>query len=80
MSTFETYAAHQSFAPAIRRQTKARGGPGRIFAKAFGALLTWQARQLQRAHLAELDDRLLRDMGLTRSDVAREAAKPFWRA
>lgn len=33
----------------------------------------------QRRHLSMLDDRLLRDIGLTRRDVDVEAAKPFWR-
>jgi uncharacterized protein YjiS (DUF1127 family) len=37
------------------------------------------ARSRQRRALAELDDRLLRDIGLTAYDVTREASKPFWR-
>jgi len=36
-------------------------------------------RARERAHLAELDERMLRDMGITRLDVAGEADKPFWR-
>lgn len=36
-------------------------------------------RRRQRLHLAELDDRLLADVGLTRCDVKRECSKPFWR-
>jgi len=36
------------------------------------------SRSRQRRALAELDDRLLRDIGLTRYDVALEASKPFW--
>jgi uncharacterized protein YjiS (DUF1127 family) len=39
---------------------------------------TWFERSRQRRALAELDDRLLDDIGLTRSKVQREAAKPFW--
>ncbi len=42
-------------------------------------LLVWQERDRQRRHLAALDDRLLRDMGISRADAAREAAIPFWR-
>lgn len=38
----------------------------------------WQHRSSQREHLGDLDDRLLKDMGLTRSDVFQEASKPFW--
>ncbi len=36
-------------------------------------------RYLQRRALAELDDRMLRDVGLSRADVEREISKPFWR-
>ncbi len=42
-------------------------------------LLTWQERDRQRRHLASLDDRMLRDMGISRADAEREAAVPFWR-
>jgi uncharacterized protein YjiS (DUF1127 family) len=46
-------------------------------ADAFSA---WQERLDQRRTLARLDDRLLRDMGLTRADVEQEVSKPFWQA
>lgn len=36
-------------------------------------------RSRQRRALAELSDARLRDLGLTRHDVRREVAKPFWR-
>ncbi len=40
---------------------------------------TWSERRRQRMALAELDDRLLSDIGVTRREAARESAKPFWR-
>lgn len=40
---------------------------------------SWTERQRQRQALAALDDRLLADIGVTRYEVAREVAKPFWR-
>lgn len=43
-------------------------------------LALWAARQRQRRELGELEERLLRDIGLTRGAALREAAKPFWRA
>ena len=36
-------------------------------------------RARQRRALANLDGRLLRDVGLTPADVRHEIAKPFWR-
>ena len=37
------------------------------------------ARQRQRYSLAQLDDRILRDMGISRAEAERESNKPFWR-
>jgi uncharacterized protein YjiS (DUF1127 family) len=48
------------------------------------AFLTWllalQDRARQRYRLAELDERMLRDVGLTRAQAQLEAEKPFRRA
>jgi uncharacterized protein YjiS (DUF1127 family) len=41
---------------------------------------TWFERGRQRRALAELDDRLLRDIGVTFEQAKREAARPFWSA
>ncbi|TGQ34943.1 MULTISPECIES: DUF1127 domain-containing protein [unclassified Mesorhizobium] len=41
-------------------------------------LARWYDRHLQRLDLAEIDDHLLRDLGLTPQDVRRECAKSFW--
>jgi uncharacterized protein YjiS (DUF1127 family) len=41
----------------------------------------WAARSQQRRALGELverDDRMLRDIGVSRDAAQREAAKPFW--
>lgn len=42
-------------------------------------LLDWQERAAQRRRLEAMSHRMLRDIGLSRADVARECAKPFWR-
>ena len=43
-----------------------------------GTLMRRIGQSRQRRALADLDDRLLRDIGLTRRQAEREAAKPFW--
>jgi uncharacterized protein YjiS (DUF1127 family) len=42
-------------------------------------IATWIERVRQRNALTTLDDRMLRDIGITRYDAAREYEKPFWR-
>ena len=51
----------------------------RIVTTGVDLVLAWQERATERSHLATLDDRLLRDIGLSRSDVEREVSQPFWR-
>ncbi len=41
-------------------------------------LRLWGALAAERRALSMLDDRLLRDIGLDRTDAAAEAARPFW--
>lgn len=46
----------------------------------LNTLKGWQRRAEQRQHMAEMSERMLGDIGLTRADLAREAEKPFWQA
>lgn len=67
--------------PAIavpRRAPHARAplGPIRRFVR---WCVLCRERAAQRRHLAELDERMLKDVGLTPSDAVRECAKPWWR-
>ena len=43
-------------------------------------LHVWRQRRLQRRELSQWTDRDLHDVGLSWSDIASEAEKPFWRA
>ena len=42
-------------------------------------LVGWHERSRQRHQLAQFDERMLRDIGIRRSDVVIETTKPFWR-
>jgi uncharacterized protein YjiS (DUF1127 family) len=63
-----------------------RGRQG-LFALRFGGfgrpllsgLMTWYDRARQRRALLGLDERMLKDIGLTRVDIDIECRKPFWR-
>ena len=48
--------------------------------RVINILFVWQERSRDRFELAQLDDRMLRDIGLSRVDVLHEASKPFWRS
>ena len=39
----------------------------------------WLERRRQRRALVELNDALLKDIGVSRYEAYREASKPFWR-
>ena len=69
---YHPYSVTANLAIGARARALAAG-----LADAFSA---WQERVSQRRTLARLDDRLLRDMGLSRSDVEHEVSKPFWQA
>jgi uncharacterized protein YjiS (DUF1127 family) len=43
------------------------------------ALREWRRRKNGRLELARLDERMLRDIGLTRAEADHEINKPFWR-
>lgn len=53
--------------------------PVQVLLRLADLLTVWENRARERRHLAEMPDRMLRDLGLSRSDARREAEKPFWR-
>lgn len=71
MSTTPTQAARDVAVPFRRRG---------LFSLLLQNLIEWQERASSRQSLVELDDRLLRDIGLTRSMVDAETNKSFWQS
>ena len=54
-------------------------GEIRILAvKCLEVIVIWQERAEQRHALRELDQRMLKDVGISASEAARESRKPFW--
>jgi uncharacterized protein YjiS (DUF1127 family) len=49
-----------------------------LLGDALALAYEWRDRSRQRRTLMRFDDHLLHDIGLSRSDVEREASKPFW--
>lgn len=45
-----------------------------------GVVTQWDQRRRTRHVLGTLDDRMLRDIGVTRSQARKEARLPFWRS
>ncbi|ACA16789.1 protein of unknown function DUF1127 [Methylobacterium sp. 4-46] len=61
--------------PAIRRSS-----PRPRLLTLVERLELWGQRHRQRRDLRHLPDGLLKDIGVSRADVARESDKPFWQA
>ena len=63
------------------RRAPSRGLVWRIaysLVNAFGWLDFALERRRSRKALRELDDRLLKDIGISRADAYRESSRPFW--
>jgi uncharacterized protein YjiS (DUF1127 family) len=56
-----------------------RYAPSDAAARVMSTFREWRRRARDRAQLAALDDRMLRDIGLTRADAEFLSNKPFWR-
>ena len=59
------------------RPSRTKAGRG-LVTRLFDQLIEWLDRARQRRHLGELDDRLRRDIGLSRAEVENEVSRPFW--
>jgi len=58
---------------------RARHARRNISGRIVATLGEWRRRARDRGQLARLDDRMLRDIGLTRADAEFLSNKPFWR-
>jgi uncharacterized protein YjiS (DUF1127 family) len=93
---FSRVAAEMLFAPRIKSETRKEsrallpmdpgfGGKtnflhGFVVNRVLRCFYIWQDRAEQRANLLSLDERMLKDIGITRNQATQEARKPFWMA
>ncbi len=61
-----------------RRRLAFGGAPFGSLTRFLGTLSQWLELWQQRQALKLLDDRMLQDVGLRKSDVDQELRKPFW--
>jgi len=72
---------YNTFSSPINGLTRSFAGEvAAVVDRIIEAPFVWVERASERRHLAELDDHMLRDIGLNRADVHEVTAKPFWRS
>jgi uncharacterized protein YjiS (DUF1127 family) len=71
MTTLQTTADRLASAPAAPFVAS-------WLARAWTTVTCWVERSRSRSELAAMDERMLRDIGLTRADVIMEDRKHFW--
>ena len=76
MTTIHPETTQGRFSPVPHWQ---RGAWDGIVGRVFATLREWRRRAHDRAELAKLDHRMLRDIGLTKADAEFLSSKPFWR-
>jgi len=58
---------------------RGRRAAGNVAGRVLATFREWWRRARGRAELARLDDRMLKDIGITRADAEFLSNQPFWR-
>ena len=74
----ELSRATSCYADRVPLERQRQASPHRL-SGVRAVLREWRRRKNGRLELARLDERMLRDIGLTRVDAVWEINKPFWR-
>jgi uncharacterized protein YjiS (DUF1127 family) len=64
---------------AIAARRRYRDRLSDLFLAVVTLMQSWGVHAQERRMLLQLDERMLKDIGITRVDATREAMKPFWR-
>lgn len=62
------------------RSLPAFPSPANLLLSLADTIVAWERRARERRALAEMPERMLKDLGISRVDARREAEKPFWRS
>jgi uncharacterized protein YjiS (DUF1127 family) len=76
MTTIQFEATRRRVGAVPRRS---RGALSGIVGRVLATFREWRRRAHDRAELATLDHRMLRDIGLTEAEAEFLSSKPFWR-
>ena len=76
MATIQFEAPQRRLSPVPHRRPGAMSG---VAGRVLTIVREWRRRAHDRAELAKLDHRMLRDIGLTQADAEYLSSKPFWR-
>jgi uncharacterized protein YjiS (DUF1127 family) len=74
--TIETNLAGAGSAAA--KPLRAFGKVRRLVVKCLQQMIIWHERAEQRHALSELNERMLKDIGVSGADAYKEVRKPFW--
>ncbi len=63
---------------AVAAPLRAFGKVRRVTAKCLKMVILWQERAEQRHALSELNEQMLKDIGVSGAEAYKETRKPFW--
>jgi len=72
------FPQRRSSAAAVSRHRTALDDLGDAAHSFIATLRLWRRRMRERDQLGRLDDRMLKDIGITRAEALRLSDKPFW--
>ena len=79
MTTIHFPARRSAAAVAATRTRTALDELGDAAQSFVATLRVWRRRLRERDQLSRMDDRLLKDIGITRAEALRLSDKPFWK-
>ena len=76
MNTFTKINTQNELTECLPSCEKSVINPSKRFFKVFAL---WMSKSKQRSQLAQMNDSLLDDIGVTHAEAEKESTQPFWR-